>query len=107
MKSRILSYIGEETDKMTEQIANMPFKQIHLSEGFAQSHRDVEHPDIQQSVMWHLSKVVEKSSLAPEAMLKTFISDPEAAKSMTAYTFDKEALLKLRQDLIENPQKYE
>ena len=92
---------------MVAQVENLPFKTMHLEQDWKQNIREGEHPEIQQSVMWHLSKVVGKTHFAPPEMMKTFVSDPEAAKSMTSYVFDKEDLLKLRQDLIENPEKYE
>ena len=67
----------------------MPFKQIHLTEGFQQSFREVEHPEIQQSVMWHLSKVVGKANLAPVEMMKSYLTDPKMAEETTTYVFDK------------------
>jgi len=76
MKSRLLSYINEETDRLTQQVQNMPFKMIHMTEDWTENHRQVEHPDIQQSVMWHLSKVVGKANLAPAEMMKDYLTNP-------------------------------
>jgi hypothetical protein len=45
--------------------------------------------------MWHLSKVIGKQSLAPESMMKTYLTDPEAAKELSTYVFDHNQLGKI------------
>ena len=57
--------------------------------------------------MWHLSKIVGRAQLAPREMMKLYQTNPQAAKQMTALTFDKTELERLQKDLIENPKKYE
>lgn len=57
--------------------------------------------------MWHLGKTIGKANLAPAEMMKTFLTDPEAAKTLSTFTFDKQALEKLQIDLFKNPAKYE
>lgn len=54
-----------------------------------------------------MSKVVGRKTLSPLELAKSYISDPKQAQRQTFLTFDKEELLALRRDILENPEKYE
>lgn len=66
----------------------------------------MDHPEAKQSFLWHLSRVIGRANLAPIEMMKSFVTNPEAAKAFQPFVFDKEELKKLRDDLINNPEKY-
>ena len=46
MQSRILAYLGEETDRLSKQTSALPYKAMHLTENWTQGWREQEHPDI-------------------------------------------------------------
>jgi hypothetical protein len=71
-QSRILTYAHEETERLYEQLSNMPERLPHLTEQWdgAKSFLEMEHPEIAQSFLSHLSKAIGKSSLAPPELAK-------------------------------------
>ena len=69
--------------------------------------RDMEHPEIKQSFLWHLSSAIGKQTLAPPELAKKFLTDSKTAQSLTTYTFDKKELERIRADVLANPEKYE
>jgi len=87
----------------------MPLKEPHLKEQWdgATTLREMEHPDIQKSFLWHLSSAIGKQTIAPAEIAKKFLTDPKTAQALTTFTFNKGELERLRSDILENPTKYE
>ena len=50
--------------------------------------------------MWYISKVVGKTNITPPELAKQYLTHKDLEKSMNLYTFNKEELLKLREDLL-------
>jgi len=57
--------------------------------------------------MHHLSSVVKKQNFTPVEMTKAYLTTPNARDLMESYVFDKNDIEKLRDDIFENPEKYE
>ena len=108
-QSRILTTVSQECDRLQKILANMPLKEPHMKEQWDGNVtlREMEHPDIKQSFLWHLSSAVGKQTLAPAELAKKFLTDPKTAQALTTFTFDKTELERLRADILENPAKYE
>lgn len=106
-KSRILTVYQEEYERLQNQLASMPFKEIHLKENWDQSYRDMQHPLLEKSIMHHLSSVVKKQNFTPVEMTKAYLTTPNARDLMESYVFDKNDIEKLRDDIFANPEKYE
>jgi hypothetical protein len=69
--------------------------------------REMEHPDIKQSFLWHFSSAVGKQTLAPAELAKKFLTYPKTAQALITFTFDKTELESLRAEILENTAKYE
>jgi len=69
--------------------------------------REMEHPEIKNSFLWHLSSAIQKQTLAPPEIAKKFLTDSKTAQALTTFTFDKGELERIRSDILENPAKYE
>lgn len=73
----------------------MPFKEVHLKEKWDETYRNMEHPDIQKSFLWHIGKAIGKRNITPPELTKAYLTDTSKANLMELYTFDKEELQKL------------
>jgi hypothetical protein len=110
-QSRLLTYTHEEFDRLAAQVRNLPYKLPHLSERWdgETSFRETAHPEIGQSFLTLLSAAIGKRSLAVPELAKAYVSDRsgELVRYLSLYTFDKEELLRLRADILAQPEKYE
>ena len=66
----------------------------------------MEHPQIASSPLYHLSKAVGKVSLTPLELTREYLTNPEARDKMTMLTLDKDELLRLQDDVFNDPLKY-
>jgi hypothetical protein len=107
MNSRILTYSGVELERTMNQLATMPFKEIHITENWEETYLDKEHPELHRSVLYHISKAVGKVNIAPLEIAKEYLTNPKIAKEYNLLTFDKDQLKALRREVLENPQKYQ
>lgn len=106
LTNRIFQYNEDHYIKLAQRHNSMPKKELHLSERWDQSFLLQEHPEIESSIIHHISKTVGKRTIAPLEIAKQYLSNPELAKQMTTLAFDKEELEKLRKDILLNPETY-
>lgn len=105
-QSRILTFQSEEFDRLLRQVQALPFKEIHLTEKWDETYLKQQHPELHRSVLYHISKAVGRKTFAPPEIAKSYLSNPELARSLTHYTFDLNELKALRRDVLLNPEKY-
>ena len=69
----------------------------------------MEHPELQQSPLHYISKVVGKISYTPVELAKAYMTNQNNIREhpLELFTFNRDELLKLRDDILENPEKYE
>jgi hypothetical protein len=108
-QSRILNFFDEEMERTFKILQNMPYKLPHLTEKWDgdKTWREMDHPELQSSFLYYFSKIVGRTNIAPIELGKKYLTDPSMHNKMNLFTFDKEELLKLRRDILENPKKYE
>jgi hypothetical protein len=51
-------------------------KEIHLTEDWNHTYLEQEHPEIQSSFLYHISKAIGKRSLAPPELAKQYLTSP-------------------------------
>jgi hypothetical protein len=66
----------------------------------------MEHPQIASSPLYQLSKAVERVSLTPLELTREYLTNPDARDKMTVLTLDKDELLRLQEDVFNDPLKY-
>lgn len=109
-QSRILTYAHEECDRLFNQVKAFPYKLPHFNVKWdSETYLATSHPEVGKSFLTLLASAVGKRSLVVPELAKAYITDKsgKVAKNLTLFTFDKEELLKLRRDILQNPAKYE
>lgn len=108
-QSRIITYAHEEFDRLHSILQNLPHKEPHLNEKWDSpiSFREMNHPEVSSSFLTYLSKAVNKGSIAPPELARSYLTNPATSKALTLFTFDHDELTKLRADILSNPEKYE
>ena len=78
----------------------MPFKLMHLTENSNDSWRDSEHPTNKDVSSQKLHDLISKKAIAPPEMMKTFLSDPDLAKSIEKLQFNKDEFKKVAEQVF-------
>lgn len=60
-----------------DQIKNFPFQQMHLTETWDKSYREMSHPDLETSPIYHLTKAVGRLSMTPQVIAKAYLTQPD------------------------------
>ena len=103
IRERCMTTHTKDLNKLEEQIDALPYKMPHMTEKFDESWREMEHPDLHKHAIYHLAKAVGRVNLSPVELVKNYTGGSD----MTAFVLDEKELLKLREDILKNPEKYE
>ena len=106
-RSRCITTAGESHEKQVERMENYAYKLPHLSENWEKSWRDVPHPLIEKSPLYHLSKAIGRVTYSPIELSQEYLTNPQLRDQLSMLTIDKNELLKIQDDIYQNPQKYE
>ena len=75
-RQRCIEYGGEDHVNSIKRLENYTYKLPHCSESWEQSWRDVEHPWIEKSPLYHLSKAIGRVSFSPVELTKEYLTNP-------------------------------
>jgi hypothetical protein len=106
-KSRILSYANTLGDKLEKQLSNMPKRVPHLTEKWDEPWRTTQHPKLERTPMYYISKAINRHNLAPKELAAAYLTgDIKTREKLSVVTFDEAELRRLQADVTEDPQKY-
>ena len=75
-RQRCIEYGTENYEMQLKRLENYSYKLPHCSESWEQSWRDVNHPYIEKSPLFHLSKAIGRATFSPVELTKEYLTNP-------------------------------
>ena len=94
-KSRCVTDTREYSERQLQRLQNYSFKLPHASEQWDKSWRDFNHPLIEKSPLYHLSKAIGRASVSPIELTREYLTNPNVRADFSMLTVNKEELLKV------------